>query len=288
MKHWSVLVVGLVLGLAAGLVYAWVIAPLPAIDTYPPLLGPDHRADWIRMTLLAYGEEGNWNRTQLRLRDLPPDEIRLVAEQTLDQAVDAGYPLDILQKLARLADSYGVDSLAVQIYTGSDLVAPTVVPPASPTPVAPTATPTLLSSPTLSPTPLLSRLTTTLTPQPLAAHRIISQTLTCTERPQIAVSLVVSRTTTVRRREIVEDVPVPGRELWLLWADGAERATTGFKPDIDPGYADFDIAPGIVYNLYLDSPRGAPVATVQVEPCTPAEGSGWISRWLVVRLEDGD
>ena len=289
MKHWSVLIVGLVLGLAVGLVYTWGIAPLEFYDTYPPLLRKDFRDDWTRLTVLAYGAEGNWSRTQLRLQDIPQAEIQDIAEETLDQAVKAGRPLDVLQKLARLATSYGVDSMAVNIYTGSNPVAPTPVPSALPATLTPTPTQTMLPpTPTPSPVPTYSRFSTTPTPFPSAAYHIISQTLTCVDSPLLSVSLVVSRTTTVRRREVVEDVPVPGREVWLLWEDGADRATTGFKPEFDPGYADFVVGPGHVYKLYIDIPQGVPVTTVQVEPCTPAEGRGWISRWLVIHLEDND
>lgn len=288
MKHWSVLIVGLVLGLAAGLVYAWVIAPPEYYDTYPPLLSKAYRDDWTRLTALAYGAEGNWSRTQLRLQDIPTADIRDIAEKTLDQAVEAGRPLDVLQKLARLAASYGVDSVAVHIYTESNSGVPTPVLSASPTQLAPTLTPTLPPpTPTPSPTPY-PRFATTPTPLPSATYHIISQTLTCTDQPLLSVSLVVSRTTTVRRREVIEDVPVPGREVWLLWEAGADRATTGFKPEVDPGYADFIVEPGHVYRLYIDVPQGVPVSTVQIEPCTPAEGQGWISRWLVIRLEDND
>ena len=91
----------------------------------------------------------------------------------------------------------------------------------------------------------------------------------------------------MRGRERVEQVPQPGRTIWLLWEDGADRAITGFKPEIGPGYADFVIEPGRIYNLYIDTPAGIPVSTLQVAPCTPEEGGGWMARSLII-LEESE
>lgn len=289
MKHWGVLIVGLVLGLAAGLLYTWVISPPEYYDTYPPLLDRPYRSEWIQMTVLAYGAEGNWNRTQLRLQGLPEAEIRPIAASVLDQAVASGRPLIILQRIAKLAASYGVDTPAVDIYTGEDSTAPTPAPTATSQTIPPTPTPTATTiPPTNTPLPVPTITTTTAISPSLSAFHIVSQTLTCTNSPQIAVSLMLSHTITVRRRAEIEWLPLPGREVWLLWEDGADRAVTGFNPEMGLGYADFTVAPGRVYRLYIDVPRGAPVSTIQVEPCTSSEGEGWISRSLVLLTQEDD
>ena len=142
MKLWNVLIVGLIIGLAGGLVYAWALAPVEYADTYPPFLRKDFRADWSRMTLLAYAVEGNWNRTQIRLQDIQKAEVQQIAIETLNQAIADGQPLDRLQRLARLAAFYGVDTPAVSIYASDSAVAPTPIasPPSngSETTIAPT------------------------------------------------------------------------------------------------------------------------------------------------------
>ncbi|HQE93342.1 MAG TPA: hypothetical protein PLH19_02115 [Anaerolineae bacterium] len=284
MKSWGVLITGLVLGLAAGLVYTWVISPPQYYDTYPPLLDKTYRTEWIQMTALAYGAEGNWNRTQLRLQGLAEAEIRPIVATVLEQAVVAGRPLVTLQRLAELAAFYGVDTPAVHIYTGEVTVVPPLPPASSPTPpviVPPTAT---VSSPTAtpSPRPTLTAPSPLSTPQPLTALRIVSQTFTCEAQPHITVSLMLSHTITVRRREQVEMLPLPGREVWLLWEDGADRAVTGFKPEVGLERADFAVEPGHVYKLYIDTPQGVPLSTIQVEPCTTDAGEGWVSRLLML------
>ena len=283
MKPWSVLIIGLILGLAAGLLYTWVISPPEYYDTYPPLLDKPYRTEWIQMTVLAYGAEGNWNRTQLRLQGLSEADIRPIAASALDQAVAVGRPLVTLQRMAKLAASYGIDTPAVHIYTGEEGTVPTPAPTATTKAVPPTSAPTATAiPPTNTPIPVPTLTVTTSTTPPLSEFHIVSQTLTCTIQPQIAVSLTLSHTITVRRREEVEWLPLPGREVWLLWEDGADHAVTGFNPEMGLGYADFTVAPGRVYKLYIDVPRGVPVSTIQVEPCTASEGEGWISRLLVL------
>ncbi|HNT74019.1 MAG TPA: hypothetical protein PKH77_03250 [Anaerolineae bacterium] len=279
MKSLVWLSVGLILGLMGGLIYTWVISPPIYYDTYPPMMAEAHRREWIKMTALAYGFDGNWPRAQLRLADLDEVEIQQVVAQTLDAAIAQGRPLLLLQRLADLADSYGVVSPAVTIYleqppapapTTSFVTPPTVLSPTT-VPPAPTATP--LPSPTVLPTP---------TPALPSPYQIISQTLRCASAPQIAVSLVLSHTTEVRGRSQVVQVPQPGRTVWLLWEDGADRAVTGFRPEFGLGYADFIVEPGRIYKVYVDTPTGAPLVTVQTEPCTPDEGGGWIARVLTI------
>lgn len=285
MKPGSLLVLGGALGLLLGLLVAWVIFPTQYYDTYPPLLQPAYRQDWIRMTALTYGQEGNWERTQVRLGELPPTEIRQVVAKTLTDAVEAGAPIGVLQRIAQLARHYGVNNVTVQTYTRD--VPPAVTPRPTSTPPArtPTSTPTpagggiIISTPTpLPPTP-------TLPPSP-SPFTVISQTLTCATHPQIGVSLQVSATVlSARGRPQVQISPLPGVQVWLLGQESADRAITGFKPALGSGYADFIVSPGETYTLYIDVPTGAPVATLQIGPCTEDEGGGWLAHTLTLQRE---
>jgi len=288
MKFWGVAVVGLLLGLAAGLIVTWFVVPLEYYDTYPPMLDASYRHEWIRMTAWAYGLEGDWERTEARLLNLESSEIRVVVADVLEQATVTGQPVEALERLAGFAAAYGVSTPGVAIYGQGDAAAPTADTPVAGA-VSAQATPTqapVIPTQTLTPVPTV---TPSLTPTPpvteTSAIRIISQTLTCATEPSIAVSLEVSRTIKVRGREEQEIVGLPMREIWLLWDDGADRAITGFRPDLGLGYADFVVVPGRSYNLYIDSPYGRPVLAVQVEPCPPDEGTGWVSRYLVLRDE---
>lgn len=288
------LLVGLALGLAAGLVYTWVLNPVEFYDTYPPLMREDFRRDWIRMTGLAYGNDGDLERARLRLKDLSRGEIQDALAQTLDAAVDSGRPLPALRRLAALARDYGVDSAAVRIYTAEEVRLPTPAPTSTATP-SPTVTPTAIA-PTPTPTPMGPTATATPepiltpiphvilpTPTPLPPPYAITQTLeSCLPEPHIAVSLTQNITITVRGREQRQVVGLPGREVWLLWPGGADRAFTGLRPAQGLGYADFVVEPQQSYNLYIETPTGAPLATLQVAPCVTAEGENGWSAWLVI------
>ncbi len=280
MKWGPLLILGLVIGLLGGLIYTWGIQPVEYYDTYPPLMGAPYRHTWITMTAQAYGVEGNWARTQVRLTGLPEGEVRRVVTDELEQAIADGAAVPYLQRISKLAQAYGATGPAIQIYgEGEALDTPTprpTIPTETPT-STPTETPTSTPTPTFTPTP---------TVQPTSPYspaiRVVSQTLTCTLKPQIAVSIEISTTL-----DEGDDEPVwtgdPMREVWLIWDDGADRAITGLRPEQGLGYADFVIEPGRVYNLYVDSPTGVPLRTLQSEPCAQDEGEGWTSRWLRIR-----
>jgi hypothetical protein len=46
-------------------------------------------------------------------------------------------------------------------------------------------------------------------------------------------------------------VGVPGVEIVINWPGGQENVFTGFKPEIDPGYADFQMEPDETYQIEL-------------------------------------
>ena len=53
-------------------------------------------------------------------------------------------------------------------------------------------------------------------------------------------------------RVLIEDEKakgVPGVDVWVTWEGGADRFVTGLKPEKGPGYGDFDVQPGIAYDV---------------------------------------
>ncbi|MDY0020188.1 MAG: hypothetical protein RBT47_09320, partial [Anaerolineae bacterium] len=65
-------------------------------------------------------------------------------------------------------------------------------------------------------------------------------------------------------------------EVWLLWEGEADRAVTGLRPAQGLGYADFLVESGKTYNLYIGSPTGVPLATLDIEPCESDSGTSWL------------
>jgi hypothetical protein len=275
------------IGLALGLYYTWVAEPVQFTDTYPPLMYEPYRRDWIRMAALAHGYEGNLARSRWRLQDLAGDMVREELARTLDMAVATGRSVPVLRNLARLAQAYGVESVAVDIYTGggvgpvdpTPLPSPTPSPTHTPTPVPPTRTPTPIPpTPTEPPTPIPP--SPTPVPPP---YVLLDEERSCLPTPNIAVTVTRAVSVTVGGRERLEIQGVSGVEVWILWPEGADRAITGLRPELSPGYADFVVEPNTTYNLYLEQPTGAPLAALEVEPCAAGEEEAWYSWQVTVR-----
>lgn len=102
MPRWLRFLLVLVIGIALGLIYGWVISPVQYIDTTPDTLRADYRADYVLMVAEAYQAEQNPNLAAQRLAilgSLPPGEI---ASQALDSARQFNYAeadIALIQKL---------------------------------------------------------------------------------------------------------------------------------------------------------------------------------------------
>jgi hypothetical protein len=110
----------------------------------------------------------------------------------------------------------------------------------------------------------------------------VTTTLDITASLELSRTLPLTPTTVITTEKPSVHSRNWGREIWLMWDEGADRAYTGFRPVMGLGYADFTVEPGRIYNVYIDNPWGVPLIVLQVEPCTPEEGGGWVSRKLVV------
>ncbi len=77
---------------------------------------------------------------------------------------------------------------------------------------------------------------------------------------------------------------VPGVEVWLTWAQGADRAVTGLKPEEGLGYADFNVDPNTAYAISVGE-LGIPlISGLRLEDCpTAAEGEeSIVGSWRIV------
>ncbi len=74
--------------------------------------------------------------------------------------------------------------------------------------------------------------------------------------------------------------PVPGVESVITWEAGENHFYTGLKPEINPGYADFAMQPGVIYSLRLA--EGGQI----IPGLTPAEceRTGGVRYWGAWRL----
>ncbi len=250
--------IGFVMGLAVSLTYGWVFDPHP-LSTNPADLNRRDKEVYLRLIAVSYFYNRDEARAKTRLNALaypdPPQAAAALTEQFIDQRGDIR---DIVALVA-LADALGQTSGKMAAFQ------------ASPTPTVtstPTHAPTVTPRPASTPTPRASTSTPTTTPTSTstriptaAASPTPSRTLTPTSTPTpgpdapygVAQSVPLCDTTNGGLLRIyIRDrlgSGVPGVELAIHWVEGQDKLFTGFKPDIDPGYADFQMKPGEIYQI---------------------------------------
>jgi len=247
---------GFVVGLAISLPYGWILDPRPE-PTTPAILRLEDKELYLKLIALAFAYDHDEDRARARLATLndPAIEERLVnlTERYIDQEKD-------------IRDIMALVSLAQMLDRTSNVMLAFVV---TPTPL-PTSTPTVAPTPTPRPTETsIPTATITFTPSPTRRPtQTPAPTLTPTNAPTqvptpgpdapfgVAQSVVLCDDTTKGGllRVYVRDrlgVGVPGAELAITWSGGKDTFFTGFKPEIDPGYADFQMERGQIYQLML-------------------------------------
>ena len=250
-------------GLALGLGYAWLINPVTFSESSPAQVMKSYRDEWLLMTAQAYAQDGDWSRTQLRLNALHDANLPQTVADVFER-VNAAGPNANARVVAQLADRLGVRTPEMQIYLAS-LAEPTPTATAKPivTP-RPSATPSPIVTPTSTPIPLP---TLKPSPTPIPAYRVISQKNECTASNKPAQIRVLLQDST--------GAPLAGREVWVMWDGGSDRFVTGLKPEIDPGYGDFDMRPDQSYNISIDKPTSVVVSGLRAEPCGAEGRTSW-------------
>jgi len=277
--RWVALVTGLVIGLALGLVYTWLVTPVELVNTYPALLRADYRQEWVRLVALSYAADGDLARARSRLEGLDQQEVKGAVAAVIEECASAGYPADTLRRLTALAVALDVHTPAMLVYLHTPTRQPSLVPP-TPTP---SPSPTYTSSPTHAPSPSPTS-TPTRTPIPTVLSPLSTPTARPTDTPLPPTPtpapgpafLVVDQQQLCERGQkphievIVQDERgegLAGVEIWLMWSGGADRAVSGLKPSEGAGYADFSAEAGVNYTLAIGEP-GMPLVTgLRIEPC---------------------
>ena len=86
----------IVLGIAAGVAYGWLVNPVQYDDTGPATLGMDFKTDYALMAAEIYHAEGDPVMAMARLSYLSDDPILQIMDETLAFAQDQQYyPADL-------------------------------------------------------------------------------------------------------------------------------------------------------------------------------------------------
>jgi len=248
---------GLVLGIGAGLVYGWVLQPVRLVATAPSSLRADFQDDYMALIAAAYVATGDLLQAQARLALLPgasdADQLAALAQAWLA----AGRPAPEVQALAALAAA-----------VGGGPASPTSGPPPTAQPATPRPSPTL-TTPRPRPTPLP-------TATPGAPFRLSERVLVCDDPAPLP-----------RLQVFVFDAAgegVPNVLVRVIWDDGQDQFFTGLKPELGVGYGDFSIEPDTEYTVQL-SESDAIATGIRSEPCPDPSGGTRPGSWRLTFVQ---
>lgn len=311
------LLTGLVLGIALGLLYAWVFQPVQYIDTVPASLRTDFKDQYRALIAAAYLGNGDLLRARGRLELLKDEDMfRALSEQAQRTLAQQGSAADA-RALGLLAIALGQAPpgpvIAITQQRLTPLAQPTrtegaILPSETPVPGAAQATASntalALDRPTQPPAVEPSPATPA---GPAAAgsseiaSSISSETptprSTDTPPPSPTFSATPGGPFVLLSQEKLCDQqlnapqvqiealdrfnrPVPGVLVIVAWAGEEERFFTGLKPEKGQGYADFTLTPGTLYTLRLGE-NGELVPDLAGLMCTPTSGAPYWGAWLL-------
>ncbi len=252
---WLPLVIGLLLGIAAGLYYAWVVNPVEYLETAPAALRDEYKADYYSLIALAYASTDDLERAQSRLAQIPDPDYASTLSQLAQIRLAAGRPEREVRALALLAAALG-ESPAPFATT------PSTQGDSSPTPATATRTATITRLPR----------TNTPTATPGAPFEMVEKELVC--NLDLKVPLI--------QIEVIDAAgqPVPGIEALVIWDEGEDHFFTGLKPELGIGYADFTMQVGVSYTLQLVD-ADIPVTGLFAEECAGEDGETFPGSWLL-------
>ena len=269
----SLLLIGLLIGLASTLLYAWVWNPVAITTVMPAQLSPAFKQEYLFLVSQSYAVEGDLAQAKARLDVLKETNQNQFLSDQLATFLREGRRPEEVRNLATLAKALGVEGQVIAFF------GPTAVPmPATETPeisvpaFTPTTLPTLFPTFTPTLTPLPSP-TPSRTPRPTAtpvpAFRLLTQRRACLPDEQ------------VNRIEIetldAQLEPLPGVEVIVSWQVETDHFFTGFKRSQGAGYGDFEMEKGVSYQLSLA--EGSPtISGLQIERCPVGKGGldgGW-------------
>jgi len=234
-------VAALAAGLAAGLTYTWLLAPVEYTASAPDALAIQDKLVYAALIGDLYICEQDPEQARARLAELALEADGPAVASLVEKHLDSGGQPEEVRNLAQLAQDLGASGGVLLVF-GSELA---LTPRASPSAAAPTPQVTSTPAPTPTPAPIF---------------RLLERTALCAE-PGAPGKIAVWVQDT-------EGTELAGVEVVASWPAGEDRFFTGLRPDKGAGYADFEMSPGIEYAVSLGQ-YGSEVAeglSAQVQP----------------------
>ena len=269
---WEVIPV-LAIGIALGLFYAWMVAPVRYINTVPNTLRTDFKDQYRILIAASYASTHDLTRAKARLELLgDSDPVQALSAQA-QRMLAAGQPLDVIQQAARLA---------TDLQSGAAQLPPTAVaestlsfePPTATRATFPVETDTPQVGPVESPT---AQITITILPLGTATPRpthtptatigapfiLLSNDIVC--KPNLTDGLMQISVIDSRNHQM------PGVEIIITWIGGEEQFFTGLKSELQAGYADYIMQANVAYTVRI-AESGTPVPNLSAPTCTDSSG----------------
>ena len=271
---------GFAVGLALSLTYGWIFDPRP-LPIRPADLAEWDKELYIRLIAVAYAHDKDEARARSRLATLAEPHIEQAVVELTERYIDEERDIRDILAFITLSETLGQTSSAMVPFMATPTPRPTSTPTQAPTPTPrPTQTPTPVTPIPTATSTATKTPTRTPTPPPTATRTpTITRTPTATQTPTpgpdapfgVAQSVpLCDNTNGGLLRIYVRDrlgVGVPGAAIRISWPGGEDRFFTGFKPEIDPGYADFEIESNELYRIELISlDMAGPVPEINIDP----------------------
>jgi hypothetical protein len=280
------LLTGLVLGIAAGLVYSWVISPVRYIDAPPSVLRADYKDDYRALVAAAYLYNMDLVRAEDRLAQLKDDESGKTLALQAQRALAEGQSEEEIYALNTLAEALN-GSLVPDINKSTQVPEVNFIPVIDRAEMSsflqnstPNLSVTTTTSPTLEATTIENiahniHLTQTAAPSSTSAvtFTLIEKRLICNIdqlSPLIQVQVLDS-----------EGEPVAGVEVVVTWEGGKDQFFTGLQYELGLGYADFTMLPGVSYSVQLVGDNSVE-SNLSAAECVLEDGSRYWGSWNLI------
>lgn len=287
------LLTGLILGLIAGVAIALIFTPSRFTDIAPQALRSTDKDSYRALIAMAFAADGDYPRARARLDLLKDsDPAKVLGAQAQRMLAQGLTPMEA-QALAQLA-------VVIEHEPVSGATLPTGL-------AVVTSTPEGMA--TVSLTPAGPEITGTILPSPEGTNPDANSVMTATPKPKststpeatftpyatITVPAALSAAFELDKKddfcnpvlasaliqvEVYDKAgqPVPGARITVTWEGGEDVFFTGLHPEVNPGYADFKMKPGVVYSLQVGE-SGEVVKELKTIDCTSSMGSSYPGGW---------
>jgi hypothetical protein len=262
------LLTGGILGVVLGIILSLWIIPVRYVDTDPSTLREKDRQTYRALIARAYLAEGDINRALARLRLLQESDPADIIVSQAQSMLAKGQSESDARALALLAAAVNAPSLAV-----------TPLPPM--TPVTGQTSQPLITTESPSTTGTLEVTAATRTPRPTSTPRPTFTPMATSGPPFMIDGEPVVNCDPLPAKPLLQitvldasNQPVPGVKIEISQTGGGlETFYTGLFPEINSGYADYEMTPGMTYSIRVGE-TGQPISNLFAPACETQNENG--------------